>query len=374
MTARSPDPGRRGPAPLARRSAPRWLLLVHHLPAQPSNLRVRTWRRLQQLGAVPIKQSVYALPDTPAAREDFEWLKAEVIAAGGDATVFTAGHVDAMSDDALVDEFRRLRQQGYAALAREVEAALKRESSPRRHADAPAPAVQRLAETFRARLAALDRIDFFGAAGRDRVLTLLTRLEDRARGRAPASEQGRPTGSMDRGAYLDRLWVTRPRPGVDRMASAWLIRRFIDPRARFAFTADRHALPADDAIPFDMFGVEFSHHGGHCTFETLCGRFGIDDPAVARIAAIVHDLDLKDGRFAAADAPTVGAVIEGLQLAIADDGALLERGLELFEALYRAFEQSARASGPRPVAKHRQVRTPAAARNKASERRRGRSR
>ena len=156
------------------------------------------------------------------------------------------------------------------------------------------------------------------------------------------------------------------------MSSAWLIRRFVDPEARFGFAVDRDSLPDSNAIPFDMFGVEFTHRGEHCTFETLCSTFGIKDPAVARIAEIVHDLDLKDGRFGASDAATIDALIEGLQLATADDDTLLERGITLFESLFRAFEQSARATGPRPVAKP-SARTRATARsNQATRRRRPR--
>jgi hypothetical protein len=132
------------------------------------------------------------------------------------------------------------------------------------------------------------------------------------------------------------------------MACAWLIRRFIDPEARFEFAADRDAVPRD-ALPFDMFGVEFSHHGEHCTFETLCSKFQLGDPAVNRLAAIVHDLDFKEDRFHSPQAPTVAAVIEGLQLAHGDDHVLLDQGIGLFEALYRSFQQSARPSGPRPV-------------------------
>jgi hypothetical protein len=146
--------------------------------------------------------------------------------------------------------------------------------------------------------------------------------------------------------------VTRPRPGVDRMASAWLIRRFIDGQAQFGFAIDQNVVPAD-AIPFDMFGVEFSHQGEGCTFETLCTIFQIDEPAVARLAAIVHDLDLKDGRFGAPEAATVGAIIEGLQLTHADDEALLAQGMTLFDSLYRSFEQSSRSAGPRALAKSR---------------------
>jgi hypothetical protein len=341
------------PAP-ALKPAPgrKWLLFVHQLPAHPSNLRVRTWRRLQQLGALPIKQAVYALPDTAACREDFEWLTSEVTAAGGDASVFAADHVDAPADDVLVEEFRRARQSAYAALAKDVENTLKRVDRPKR--SARAPAVRRLVEILRERLTAIERVDFFGSAGRDRVTTLLKRLEAHASDARTPSRSAAVPGGIDAAAYQQRLWVTRPRPGVDRMASAWLIQRFIDRHARFAFAADRDAVP-EDAVPFDMFEVEFSHRGEGCSFETLCGAFGIDGPAIARIGAIVHDLDLKDDRFGAPECPTVGALIEGLQLANADDHALLAHGITLFDSLYRSFERSSRPAGPRRVVKPRKT-------------------
>jgi hypothetical protein len=351
MTPR-PEAEARPTAALAAQQAPRrWLLFVHQLPPKASNLRVRTWRRLQQLGAIPIKQAVYVLPDTPNTREDFEWLKAEVKASGGDASVFAADHVDAWSDDALVEEFRRAGQEAYAAVARNVEKVLKRASVARRPRGTRAPATRRLLDVFRERLAAIEGVDFFGSAGRDRVTSLLKQLEEHTSGRRDVST-AKLAGSTTQDSHRGRRWVTRPRPGVDRMASAWLIRRFIDGQAQFGFAVDRNAAPAD-AIPFDMFGVEFSHQGEGCTFERLCKIFQIGEPAVARLAAIVHDLDLKDGRFGAPEATTVGAIIEGLQLANADDDALLVQGMTLFDSLYRSFEQSARSTGPRALAKSR---------------------
>jgi hypothetical protein len=331
----------------------RWLLFVHQLPSHPSNLRVRTWRRLQQLGALPIKQAVYVLPDTAEAREDFEWLKTEVKGSGGDASVFAAENVDTWSDDALVEEFRRSGQEAYSALAEEVEKVLKRSGTVRRPRGSRAPAVRRLLDVFRERLAAIERVDYFGSAGRDRVTSLLKRLEDHTSGKRAVTPSTRAS-SPGSETFTGRLWVTRPRPGVDRMASAWLIRRFIDPQARFGFAADRDAVP-DNAVPFDMFGVEFSHQGDGCTFETLCTVFAIDQPAIGRLAAIVHDLDLKDGRFGALEAVAVGATIEGFQLAHADDDTLLAQGMSLFDALYRSFEQSARMAGPRAMAKPRKA-------------------
>ena len=216
------------------------------------------------------------LPDTPGAREDFEWLKTEVNAAGGSASVVAADTVDTWSDDALVEEFRRARQDAYAALAGDLNKAVKRAGRARRPRGTRAPALRRLQDIFRERLTGIEAIDFFGSAGRDRVLGLLDELQARTSG--PGPKTAASTGPGDLTAYSARLWITRPRPGVDRMASAWLIRRFIDPRARFGFAADREAVP-EHGVPFDMFGVDFSHQGDGCTFETLCTVFNIKDPA-----------------------------------------------------------------------------------------------
>jgi hypothetical protein len=210
---------------------------------------------------------------------------------------------------------------------------------------------------YRERFAAIERVDFFGSAGRDRVVTLLADLEATARPAAKGEGSQRAGGRTDTGQYDGRLWVTRPRPGVDRMASAWLIRRFIDAKARFGFITD--VKTAGDALPFDMFGAGFGHEGDRCTFETLAALFGIRDAAVARIAEIVHDLDLKDGKFGASEAATLGIAIDGLQLSSVDDSRLLDQGMTLFEALYRAFGQSIRPSRPRSAAtrKHNGGRT-----------------
>jgi hypothetical protein len=347
---KAPPPAPAALAPTASRSPRRWLLFVHQLPANASNLRVQTWRRLQQFGAIPRKQSVYVLPDTPNTREDFEWLATEVKAAGGDAEVFIGAPTDAWSDDALVEEFRRSRQEAYAVLARDIERSLQRTTSKRRPGSGRAPSITRMLDGYRQRLTAIERIDFFGSAGRDRAAQLLGEFEERASNRRDRRAPLTPPGEARHEDYKNRLWMTRPRPGVDRMASAWLIRRFIDPQARFGFAADRHALPAG-AVPFDMFGVEFSHHADHCTFETLCSVFGIHDEAVKRVGEIVHDLDLKDDRFSAPEASTVAAMIEGLQLGDSDDDALLADGMTLFESLYRSFGQSTRLAGPRPLAR-----------------------
>jgi hypothetical protein len=327
----------------------RWLLFVHQLPARPSNLRVRTWRRLQQLGAVAVKQAVYVLPDSSSAREDFEWLKTEIEAAGGQASVFAADTVDTWSSDELIEEFHRARESDYTMLSRAIERALTgagRTRAPRRSRRA----ANRIVETFRQRLAAIEAIDFFGSAGRDRVATLVSELQRTLSGDIPA-ERGASPKDPERDSFRGRMWVTRPRPGIDRMGSAWLIKRFIDPEAHFGFVDQPPTT--GDAVPFDMFGVEFTHRGEWCTFETLAHTFAVGDSASERLAAIVHDLDLKDARFGAPEAGAVGALVEGLQALYADDHALLDTGMTMFEALYRAFERAARRAGPRPVAGQR---------------------
>lgn len=299
------------------------------------------------MGAIPLKQAVYVLPDSPAAREDFEWLKAEIDAAGGDASLLSASHLDAGGDTALVDEFKRVREQDYLGLSSDLEAAIKRAGRSRQPQGKRAPAVRRLTDQFAQRLAAIEAVDFFGSAGRDRALLRLNEF------RQTRSQPAQATASLTSdGTLSGRLWVTRPRPGVDRMASAWLIRRFIDPAARFGFAVDRDAV-AKDALPFDMFGVEFSHRGDACTYETLRTMFAIRNATVDRIGEIVHDLDLKDAQYGAAEAPTVAALIDGLQLAIAADDELLAQGMTLFESLYQVFSRDSKPSRPRGVSRKR---------------------
>jgi hypothetical protein len=329
LPQRSPDSSRR-----------RWLLLVHVLPPTPSNLRVRTWRRLQDLGAIAVKQSIYILPDSPESREDLEWLRVEIEGSGGEAVVFSATHLDAEAEAAMVEEFRRGRQAAYTELAAELQRVRPKTGSR------PATSHQRDIARYRQRFQAIERIDFFGSAGRDRVASLLAALESR---RATKPAESHSTGHADAAQYTGRLWVTRPRPGVDRMSSAWLIRRFIDATATFAFVTDPKNAPPD-AVPFDMYGAGFGHEGDRCTFETLVAAFGIDDRAVSRLSEVVHDLDFKDGKYGPPEAVTLGAAIDGLQLSCADDHQLLDQGIILFEAMYRSFSQHGRPPRPRPVA------------------------
>jgi hypothetical protein len=326
----------------------RWLLLVHQLPTSPSKARVRTWRRLQHLGAVAVRNAVYALPDSPQAREDFEWLKAEIVASRGEATVFAADTIDSLAHDDIVAAFRADRARVFEAIRKDVEAAARTASGVGASKGTARRRLHRTVRQLSDRLAHVVATDFFGASGRDEAHAALAELGRVARGRVADAQEAPATGGALRAEdYRGKTWITRPRPGIDRSGSAWLVRRFIDPRARFVFGERPSA--STRTVPFDMYDVEFSHHGDRCTFEVLTQRFGITDPAVEQLGRLVHDLDLKETRYNIPEGPTVGRVIDGLRQAYPQDDELLEHGIVLFEALYRAYGTAAPAAVDGPV-------------------------
>ncbi len=329
------------PDPSQDPASPRWLLLVHQIPAQPSKLRVKAWRRLQGVGAVAVKNSVYVLPNHPEAREDFEWIRGEIVAQGGEAMVFTADVLEELSAGEIVDAFVAARRGDWDELRQQAAELYARYSARVPLAAGEHRDLGRELQALRGRSQQIDKIDYFPTAGRQDALDALDAL---GRLLDPGlSAPGSPAPGVRIADYQGRRWLTRPRPGVDRMASAWLIRRFIDPEAEFRF-ADR--IPPDqEVIPFDMFGVELGHQGERCTFETILLRFGLAEPALQELARMVHDLDLRADLGGAQDTVTVGRIVDGLRQAIADDRDLLAHGMAVFEALYRSFA-SLPATGP----------------------------
>ena len=332
-----------------RTAAARWLLLAHQLPARPSNGRVKTWRRLQQIGALPTRNSVYVLPNSAQCREDFAWIRSEIVALGGQATVFAADALDADGSEAIVTLFQHTRAADYRALKREADKVLSATRGARPAARARREAFIRTVRALRERLADIQRIDFCQAPGRDEAETVIARLEALASDAVTPDPAPSPA-PLRASDYRGRRWVTRPRPGVDRMSSAWLIRRYVDPAATFAFVE----RPAGADVPFDMYVGEFTHQGSRCTFETLAERFGVRDPIVARIGQIVHDLDMKEIRYGLPEAPTIGRLVDGLRLAHTDDAQLLELGIATFEALARSFDLT--TGGATPARKARKQR------------------
>ena len=297
-----------------------WLLLLHQLPAKPAYARVKLWRRLQSLGAVAVKNAVYALPASPEAQEDFEWAMKEIAAADGEGMIVEARLIDGLSDDAVRGLFNSAREADYRALAKEIRAVEK---------DA-APAQAARLRTEAARIAA---IDFFGANGREDVEARLAALTPDA-APVPASA---PLVSGS-----GHVWVTRRDVHVDRIGSAWLIRHFIDPEATFKFVPAKGYKPRRGELRFDMFEAEFTHEGDRCTFEVLLQRSGLDQPALTAISEIVHDIDLKDGKFARAEAGGIAALIDSLAQADISDQERVDQGAQLFDNLYALFKKPRR--------------------------------
>ena len=311
---------------------PRWLLLGHQLPTRSSNARVKTWRRLQQIGAVPARNSVYVLPNTDQCREDFEWLRSEIVALGGEATVFAADAISSGGTEDIVAVFQRTREQEFRRLKRDIDRILPPGKGQRPRSGARGRTNGRTARVLRERLTALERIDFFPTATRAETWASLLALEEAMQ--APAPQPSEPVAPLSPADFQHRRWVTRPRPGVDRMATAWLIRRFVDNDATFAFVE----APSGADVPFDMYTGEFSHQGELCTFEVLVDRFRMQNAAVAKVGHIVHDLDMKDTKYDAPEAVAVGRMVDGLRALHADDATLLEHGIGMFDALARSFE------------------------------------
>ena len=310
-----------------------WLLLVYQLPAKRSPARVKVWRRLQRIGAVLLKNSAWVMPQSDEAREDFEWLKGEVAASGGDAMILEAHALRPATQDEIVGTFRAARALDFEAVRKQA-ARLADRAVKRRATRATGRALPQAVRRLRERLRELETIDFFPSAARAEVTQLVAQLERLARGgQTMKTTADAALETLPVRRYKNKVWVTRPRPGVDRMASAWLIRRSIDPKAAFTF----RAKPRGDEIPFDMFSGELGHHGGLCTFETIAARFAVRDAAVAQIGQIVHDLDLKDVRYNRPESPAIGRLVDGLRRTHKDDAALLEHGIGMFEALARSF-------------------------------------
>jgi hypothetical protein len=305
------------------------VLLIVSVPPNPSSLRVRVWRRLRALGAVALKRTVYLLPDNPDHYEHFQWLAQEIQRAGGEATLLRVEQIENMSADEVVRLFHEARNPEYRRLAGRYRKLLQ---TLDRKGAATNPRVQREQAQLQRDYERLHELDFFEAPGGAEVERLREAIDMRIR---PSEEPRRKEkAAVDLSQLRGRQWVTRRRPHVDRIASAWLIKRFIDPEATFVF-ADPQDFPPK-AVPFDTPGAELSHRGDDCTFETLLKRAGLRDRRLTRLAEIVHEADLRDGKFPRDEARGIDLAIRGLLAAHPDDQEVLMHGLTLFEGLYAA--------------------------------------
>jgi hypothetical protein len=328
-------------APAPADAPTRWILLIHSIPPRPNYLRVKIGRRLQKLGAVAVKNSVYALPRSDGAREDLEWVAHEITADGGEASLCESRFIGGLTDDAIEQQFRFARQRDYLALVKEarrlVDAVSRTERLPAKRRAQSESALEKIRKRGDEILA----IDFFGAPGRAELDSLLQTAEARLHPPRPADPKGTPDLPSLR-SVRGRTWVTRKGIHVDRIASAWLIRRFIDAEARFKYVEAKGYVPAAGELRFDMFDAEFTHEGELCTFEVLLARWGTDDAALRHIADIVHDIDLRDAKHKREETGGFTTLITGIALQYRDDTARLEAGTVMLDAFYRALQQRTR--------------------------------
>ena len=299
-----------------------WLLLTFTLPTKRASQRVEIWRKLQRYGTVPLGNSGYLLPNNPVNEERFQWLATAIRKYKGDASIVHVQSIDNLSTPQLVARFAEARAREYRELIRELQ---EFSSLPPQK-----QSVGRLSR-LRSRFQEIVEVDFFDSPLQKRVRELLSRA-DAAR---VATHKPEPAAIRPRD-YKSRVWVTRPRPGVDRSASAWLIRRFIDGKARFAFAPEDRVPP--EAVPFDMFHERgFGHRGDDCTFETLQKQFKIRDRRVSVISEIIHDADLADGKFGRKEGYGIDEVLKGWARQGLSDRELLDRGMQLIEGLYHSL-------------------------------------
>lgn len=322
-----------------------WLLLIHQIPQQPPYLRVKVWRRLQRIGSIAIKNSVYVLPRSEQSLEDFQWLAKEILTGGGEATVLEARFLDGLSNDQIIALFHAARETDYAQLLEET-----RRLSTEMAAGGASEQTS-LFETEWARLKqrqrALEAIDFFVAPGGKLVAEELEQLENQYFLKSRKQTPGLMSRRED---YQGAVWVTRQGIKYDRMSSAWLIQRFIDPQATFKFVPSQGYQRQPGEHDFDMFEAEFTHQGDLCTFEVLVRSFGLSDPALTALAEMIHDMDLKDEKFKKAETPGIELLLASLIQDETDDLRRIERCSALFNLLYAQLQ--ARAERPkRPAGK-----------------------
>ncbi len=298
-------------------SETKWILLLYELPTTKSSERVNLWRRLKKFGALSLKTSAYLLPDSPGHLERFQWLAQQIRDGGGEATLIRVSEIENLSAGAVIALFNEARASDYQELISSLRELLKH--NRKRRSESFSTELEKL----RARFGELREIDFFDSPRAHDVETLLQSAEKSGAGKSAAAP---PLSAKD---YTGKTWLTRPRPEIDRVGSAWLIRNFIDSEAKFVFGSS----PRKSAIPYDMLDVEFTHHGEDCTFETLLKSFRIEDKAVRILGEMIHDADLEDDKFRRADCVGLQRMFIGWAKLGLSDHEILEKGFGCFDAL-----------------------------------------
>lgn len=316
-------------------------MLIHQIPPKPAYFRVKIWRRLQGLGAVAIKNAVYVIPKKDETFEDFQWVLREIIQGGGEASICAAGFIEGLTDEQVEALFQTARDADYAQIAEEARAVLDTvPASALAITNEDRAKIEANLARLKKRLSSVAALDFFNASGREHTESLLEQLHTRLR-EAQKNVEAEKTEFKEPELHelQQRTWVTRRGLYVDRIACAWLIRRFIDPDAKFRFVSANGYRPRTGELRFDMFEGEFTHEGDLCSFEVFVKQFFSHDHALVEMGKIIHDLDLKDAKFRKPETAGIGGLMNGLTSAHKSDESRLERGSAIFDDLYEYFRR-----------------------------------
>jgi hypothetical protein len=310
-------------------SAP-WLFLLFNLSAKHSSARTKVWRRLKKFGAIQLKTSTYVLPDEPKHYERFQWLAKEIVDLGGDATLARVKEIEGMPDVAIAALFNEARAKDYDEIIAPLAELIKSKKASKTALETFTNQLQKLQQRFQD----IRDVDYFHCSRAEDVQRLFQTAETLESPKRKPALHPRRLRIED---YRAKTWVTRPRPEIDRVGSAWLIRKFIDPGAKFVFASNPKEHPK--AIPYDMFEVELSHQGDRCTFETLVERFGIRDRSVQRLAELIHDADLEDDKFHRTEGFGVEQIFKGWARQGLSDQEILAKGFDCFDGLHALFKR-----------------------------------
>lgn len=311
----------------------RWLLLIHQIPPKPDALRVKVWRRLQQIGAVAIKPSVYAMPCDEQFKEDFNWILKEITGGGGDGSIMEAQFIQGLNNDRIAALFQNARKADYEKIIAQANEILANASSGK--GDKMKDESARIAK-MQGRLKEIISIDFFKAPERGTAELLLNEISNRLTDKKPVNDR-KPYKADD---FNGKTWVTRSSIFIDRIACGWLIRRFIDKNATFKFVKPPEYKPLKEEIQYDMYEGKFTHEGDKCSFEVMIEKFQFQDKALFSLAQVVHDIDLKEVKYGRGETMGFKALLTGLAQTRKDDDKRMSDGMAMFDCLYDYFRRS----------------------------------
>ena len=307
-----------------------WLFLLFNLPAKHSRDRVKVWRQLKKFGAIQLKTSTYVLPDEPVHYERFQLLAKEIVDNGGESALVRVKEIEGTPDAALVAMFNEARAREYEEIAEPLTLLIRGTRGRKTSTEAFTNRLQKLRKRFQA----INDIDFFESSRGEELERLFQTAQSLESNRVEPERKGQLRAEE----YQGKTWITRPRPEIDRVGSAWLIHKFIDPEAKFVFARKR--AKHQGASSYVMIESEFSDDSGCCTFETLIELFGIRERAVLRLSEIIHDADLEDDKFHRVEGFGIDQILKGWAKQGLSDEEILLRGFQCLDGLHTQFKRA----------------------------------